>query len=135
MVGELEDQPDFTEALGAMVAASLLVPLPAAALTLLLGPLGILFLGPAVLMVGMLVSLGHGLLIGLPAYLLLRRLVRPNLPISCAAGAVVGCVPVSVILVADTSQEGVTWPIIVGAAAVFGGIGGAAFWRQLMRHR
>ena len=113
-------------------AAALVAALP----TLLLGTLA-----AAVFPIAFIVALIHAVVLGLPAYLLLRRWFRLNYANATAAGLVIGALPIFVYLVLTGLETEAAYPgydfslaaqlrdgaWMAGIFGVLGAIGGLAF--------
>jgi hypothetical protein len=91
------------------------------------------FLGPFVVIafpIAFVVSIAHAVVIGLPAYLILRLWFRVNYGNAALAGFLIGCIPVGVYAgVSVALEKSGTWePLIISPVfGVLGALGGLAF--------
>jgi hypothetical protein len=105
----------------ALLAAALA---PAAVCAALGGSLGLLT-------IGFVVALAHAVLLGVPAYLLMRMRGSVNALSAAIAGFVIGIVPVGLL---GLGESGTQWIAYLQGVLPFGGfglLGGLAFWATL----
>jgi hypothetical protein len=120
--------------LAAIVAPAAAIVALGAAGALLGDSLGALLLALIILFVAIPIAAAHVLLLGLPAYLLLRKVVAPGPPVAALAGALLGIGP---IFLFGGDFVWFAWNGRAGACGLFaalGLIGGVAFARRLARH-
>lgn len=110
-----ENLPSTARLMGAIAAAAA----AAAAPTILLGVL-VLIAFP----IGFVVALAHVLLLGLPAYLLLRRRSAFGWGIAALVGFVIGAVPTGLVVLPTTSfANGAAWtPALAGLCGMLGAL-------------
>jgi len=97
----------------------------------------------AVLPLFMLFAYAPALIVGIPAYLGLRHLLRPTLVTTSLTGGVVACSPWLLVLLlggGSASARSGDWAAIVGGAngiagvLALGSLGGAIFWLVVVWH-
>jgi len=110
-----ESLPSTVRVMGAIAAGAA----AAAAPTILLGVF-MLIAFP----IGFVIALVHVLLLGLPAYLLLRRRSAFGWGVAMSAGFVIGAVPTGLIILPTTSfADGGAWtPALAGLCGVLGAL-------------
>lgn len=97
----------------------------ASAPTVLLGPFVVIAFP-----IAFVVSVAHAAVIGLPAYLVLRRSLHLNYGSAALAGFLIGAIPVAVYALASVALEkGGTWePLVISPIfGILGVLGGLAF--------
>lgn len=113
---------DETPSIGRLAGALLLASAAAASPTILLGPLVVIAFP-----IGFVIALIHAVVLGAPAYLLLRRYRLLGWGPVVLAGFAIGAAPIGLLSVGETpapSGEGL-W--IVGLFGLFGLLGALAF--------
>lgn len=102
---------------------------------------GIVAALPAFVAIGGGIAFGHFILLGLPIYLLLSRRFRVPIWACALAGAVIGALPFSILVMlldppqASLDDPEIWWPELAALLAGAGAVGGAIFGRMMRPFR